>query len=63
MTWLLIILVGSAFGGVSDVKSVPMTELQCKRAVEQMKTFRGKIAVTCVGPNGEKFDFEDVNAG
>ena len=60
-TWIFLIALGG-WGTVSDFKSIPMTELQCKQAVTQVKPIsKGRLGAVCVGPNGEKFGFEDVS--
>lgn len=57
--WILLIAIGG-FNGVSDVKHVEMTGEQCRQAVVQMKPLSRAIGAVCVGPNGEKFGFEDA---
>ena len=57
--WILIIAIGG-FSGVSDVKTVQMTQEQCRQAVVQMLPLRSALGAVCVGPNGEKFTFEDA---
>lgn len=58
--WILIIAIGSALGGVSDVKHMPMTPEQCRQAVVQLLPLRSALGAVCVGQNGEKFTFEDA---
>lgn len=60
ITWILIIVTGNGFAGVSDVKHIRTTELQCKEIVRQMKPLRGRLGALCVGPNGEHFSLDDV---
>ncbi|MBZ9943495.1 hypothetical protein LB533_20625 [Mesorhizobium sp. BR1-1-13] len=57
--WFLIIAIGG-FAGVSDVKTIGMTQAQCREAVTQLLPLRSALGAVCVGPNGEKFTFEDV---
>jgi hypothetical protein len=59
-TWILLIALGG-WGSVSDFKSIPMTELQCRQAITQLKPLKGKMGAVCIGTNGEKFGFEDVS--
>lgn len=58
--WVLVVVIGG-FTSLADVKTVAMTERQCKAAVEELRPIkRNGLEVTCVGPNGEKYNFSDV---
>lgn len=64
MSWILMIIIGG-FTGASDIKFVPMSEMQCKQAVDLLRQFKGKIGAGCIGPNGESYTTGDPqrNAG
>ena len=60
MNWILIIIIGGYFTGVSDMKHISVTEQQCKQAVKMLLPLKGKMGAGCVGPAGEVFSFEDM---
>lgn len=57
--WILIIAIGGVVS-MSDIKTVPMTEMQCRAAVEQLYPLSKTIAAACVGPEGQTFSFTDL---
>lgn len=58
MTWILVIVIGG-WATISDVKTIPMTEQQCKAAVREMAKTTG-LGVGCFGPDGQKITGADV---
>jgi len=58
-SWILIIAIGGVVS-MSDVKTVPMTEQQCRAAVQELYPLRKAIGAACVGPEGQTFNFSDL---
>ena len=59
MNWILIVVIGGIMG-VSDIRTVSMTEPQCKALVKMLAPLKSRISAGCAGPNGETFTFKDM---
>lgn len=53
MNWVLIIALRGAVAGIGSVSTTPMTELQCKAALEVLEPLKGSVGAACIGPGGE----------
>ena len=59
MNWVLFVVIGGIMG-VSDIRTVSMSEPQCRASVKMLAPLKNRISAGCVGPNGETFIFKDV---
>lgn len=53
--WLLMVVIVN-LAGVSDVKIVPMTELQCRLSINVLKPVKDRVGAVCIGPEGQFFE-------
>ena len=56
VNWLFVVVVASSLSAVGEVKITPMTEAQCRAAVDLMRPLKGKLGAACVGPDGSTYE-------